>query len=267
MVREMNRIIILLHCFLQLLLQFHEKQVLSFKIRHVTVANPKFIITLHNHGLYMSSHRRQNDFLSSTSLFQSLSDSEAIESTVESVNEANNPIKANDVKVDEKETITYTPKKNTKWNSFLFSWFKPSKEFSKESLAKLGLNVLLAYGFISNLAYITCFIIAWVLHGKTYGLSPLAPGSWKSFLLIYSGFVAVNNLIRPLRYGVSLAISPLFSKLVDAVEQRTGYKRATATSIVVFMVNIVGSTSYMSLGLLIATRIFGVPLFPPRVTA
>lgn len=243
------------------LLQFHEQEVLSSKIR---LKNQKYN-TVHNKFLSARS-RCQIVFPSSTSLFQLSSDSDSTDPAVESVSESNSVPLVTNNENDEKEasTVVYTPKYNG-WKSFLPPWTKAPTEFSKETLAKLGLNVLLAYGFISNVAYITCFIIAWVLHGKTYGLSPLAPGSWKSFLLIYSGFVAVNNLIRPLRYGVSLAISPLFSKLVDTVEQKTGYKRATATSIVVFMVNIIGSTSYMGLGLLIATRIFGVPLFPPRV--
>ena len=161
---------------------------------------------------------------------------------------------------------TSTPIKAIEKNYWRF-WKggKDEKLFSKEALAKLGLNVLLAYGFVSNVAYITCFIIAWIVHGKTYGLSPLAPGSWKTFLLIYSGFVAINNVIRPLRYGLSLAISPLFSKFVDTVQVKTGYKKATATSIVVFLVNVVGSTSYMVLGLFLGTRLFGVPLFPRKV--
>lgn len=261
----MQLIFLVVYCLLHFL-QFNKQEVLSSKIR---LSNLKYTT---NHVLSTISRSRcQNVFPSSTSLFQLSSESDSIDPTVVSVSDGNSPSTVPLLKNkenDEKEvtSVVYTPKSNW-WKSFLLSWSKTPKEFSKETLAKLGLNVLLAYGFISNVAYITCFIIAWVLHGKTYGLSPLAPGSWKSFLLIYSGFVAVNNLIRPLRYGVSLAISPLFSKLVDAVEQKTGYKRATATSIVVFMVNIIGSTSYMGLGLLIATRIFAVPLFPPRVVA
>eukprot|EP00596_Hydrurales_sp_CCMP1899_P006121 CAMPEP_0119033454 /NCGR_PEP_ID=MMETSP1177-20130426/498_1 /TAXON_ID=2985 /ORGANISM="Ochromonas sp, Strain CCMP1899" /LENGTH=205 /DNA_ID=CAMNT_0006990211 /DNA_START=85 /DNA_END=699 /DNA_ORIENTATION=+ len=49
---------------------------------------------------------------------------------------------------------------------------------NKESLSKLGLNVLLAYGFVSNASYITCLILAWVTHGKNTGLSPLVAGQW-----------------------------------------------------------------------------------------
>lgn len=150
------------------------------------------------------------------------------------------------------------------WRDYLPWNGADQQRFTKEAIGKAGLNVLLAYGFVSNVAYITCFITAWVVYGKTHGVSPLAAGKWGSFLLIYSGFVAFNNIIRPLRYGLSLAISPIFNNFVDQVEMKTGYKRATATSIVVFIVNIVGSTTYMGLGLFLATKVFRVPLFPAK---
>eukprot|EP01039_Chlorochromonas_danica_P005058 gene5058-5556_t len=134
--------------------------------------------------------------------------------------------------------------------------------FSKEQLSKLGLQMLLAYGFVSNVSYITCMIIAWVTHGKKYGLSPLAPGQWKFFLLIYSGLWAANNVIRPARFSLALAISPLFTKLIDFFQARLTVKRVTATAIVVFLVNVVGTVSFLVLGLLTATRLAHVPLLP-----
>lgn len=101
--------------------------------------------------------------------------------------------------------------------------------FSKENVAKLGLNALLAYGFVSNVSYITCLIISWVMHGKATGLSPRSPGQWKTFLGIYAGLWAANNLLRPLRFSLSILITPLFDKFIDFVVVRTGFKRPTGT--------------------------------------
>ena len=70
-------------------------------------------------------------------------------------------------------------------------------KLNKDSLAKLGLNALLAYGFVSNVSYITCVILAWVTFGKSTGLSPLAPGQWKKYLLVYAGFLHPNNRYEP----------------------------------------------------------------------
>lgn len=73
-------------------------------------------------------------------------------------------------------------------------------KFTKENLAKMGLYALLSYGFVSNFSYISCVIIAWCVHGKRTGLSPLAPDQWKSFLLVYAGLFAANNVNYTLKY-------------------------------------------------------------------
>lgn len=132
--------------------------------------------------------------------------------------------------------------------------------FTREALAGLGLNAVLAYGFVSNVSYITCLILSWVSHGKLYGISPLAPGQRKNFLAIYGGFWVTNNILRPLRFSLSLVLTPFFNKLIDFVVLRTGYKRPTSTGIVVFLVNFCGTISYLVLGLLAATTLTGTPL-------
>jgi hypothetical protein len=136
------------------------------------------------------------------------------------------------------------------------------RKFGKEALAGLGLNALLAYGFVSNVSYITCLILSWVSHGKLTGLSPLAPGQKKQFLAIYGGFWVTNNILRPLRFSLSLVLTPFFNKLIDLVQGKTGFKRATSTGIVVFLVNVCGTVSYLVLGLIAATTMASVPLLP-----
>jgi hypothetical protein len=133
---------------------------------------------------------------------------------------------------------------------------------TKESLSKLGLNVLLAYGFVSNASYITCLILAWVTHGKNTGLSPLVAGQWKKFLVIYGSFFVANNILRPLRFSLSLTLTPLFDRLITTISKKTGFSRRNSTGVSVFLVNIVGSFTYLFLGLFLATSIAKVPLLP-----
>ena len=137
-----------------------------------------------------------------------------------------------------------------------------NKKVSKEDIAKLGLFTLLSYGWVSNVSYITCLIISWIIHGKEHGLSPLAPGQWKSFLTIYAALWAANNVLRPFRVTFALFLAPYFEKWVDVIEKKTGFKRATATAIVIFLFNICGTVSYLVGGLVIATKLAGVPLLP-----
>ena len=63
-----------------------------------------------------------------------------------------------------------------------------SSENQKNILTDLGLNALLAYGFVSNLSYITCTWLAWLSHSKATKTSPLYPGQWKVFLTFYAGY-------------------------------------------------------------------------------
>eukprot|EP01031_Cornospumella_fuschlensis_P035370 gene35370-42866_t len=133
---------------------------------------------------------------------------------------------------------------------------------TKDQLTKLGLNVLLAYGFVSNVSYITCLIVAWVAHGKKYALSPLAPGQWKAFLLIYTGLWAANIVIRPARFTLSLALSPAFDRLIDFFRRKMSLTKTQATGLVVVLVNVCGTISYLTFGLFLATKIAKVPLLP-----
>jgi hypothetical protein len=133
---------------------------------------------------------------------------------------------------------------------------------NKAGLSKLGLNCLLAYGFVSNVSYITCLILAWITHGKSTGLSPLAQGQWKKYLLVYATFFAANNLLRPLRFSLSLAITPAFDKVIDLIQRRSGWTRRNSTAITVFLVNICGTFTYLFGGLFLATTFAKVPLLP-----
>ncbi len=38
---------------------------------------------------------------------------------------------------------------------------------------------------------------------------------WPAFLAVYGGFWVLQNLIRPLRFALSLAMVPLFDRAVD----------------------------------------------------
>jgi len=133
---------------------------------------------------------------------------------------------------------------------------------SKESVSKLGVGVLLSYSFVSNAASVICVLIAWVLHGKKYNLSPLASGQWKHFLVIYAGLYAVNSVIRPFRASLAIALSPAFTALLNRVQEATNLSKAKSVALLVFMVNVVGTLSYLCGGLIVVTRIARVPLLP-----
>lgn len=137
---------------------------------------------------------------------------------------------------------------------------KENKIFTKDNVAKLGFNVLLSYGWISNTFSITGVIISWILFGKANKISPLAPGQWKGFLLVYAGVWAANNFLRPIRVSLSILAAPMFEKFIRNLQEKFKVSRSVAVAIVVFLFNIVGSFTYLFIGLYIATTITHVPL-------
>ena len=97
-----------------------------------------------------------------------------------------------------------------------------------------------------------------------FALARLAPGQWKGFLAVYAGFYVFNNFIRPMRLAASVGVSPYFEKAVEAIQKKTKLNKSVSIGIVVFLANVCGTTSLMSLGIYVASLAAGVPIFPPK---
>ena len=95
-------------------------------------------------------------------------------------------------------------------------------------------------------------------------MSPLAPGQWKGFLGVYAGFYVFNNIIRPFRIGLTVGLAKYFDKAIETIQNRLNVPKPVAIGIVVFLANIVGTCSLMSLGIFIASTLSGVPIFVPK---
>jgi hypothetical protein len=133
----------------------------------------------------------------------------------------------------------------------------------RQRLAKMGLATILSYGFVSNMSYAITVSCAWYIHNVQNKASPLGPGQWKPFLIIYSGFWIFNNIVRPLRLGISIAVvAPQFDRILNYIQTQYQVSRTVAIAITVFMANVVGTISAMSIGIVIASILSGVPIFP-----
>ena len=67
------------------------------------------------------------------------------------------------------------------------------------------------------------------------GKSPLMANQWKPFLALYGGFWAAQHFIRPMRFSLALAMSPVFDRFINWVQQRTKWKRQTAFAFYLFL--------------------------------
>jgi hypothetical protein len=93
-------------------------------------------------------------------------------------------------------------------------------------------------------------------------MSPLAPGQWKRFLAVYAGFYVFNNIIRPFRFGLSVGIAKYFDAAISWVQNKLNVSKPIAIGIIVFFANILGTCSLLALGILLASTLTGVPIFP-----
>ena len=133
----------------------------------------------------------------------------------------------------------------------------------RQRLAKMGLATILSYGFVSNMSYAVTVSCAWYIHNVQTKMSPLCPGQWKPFLIIYSGFFIFNNIVRPIRLGISMAVvAPQCDRLLQYIQTQYRVSRTVAIAITVVMANVVGTISAMSLGIVMASILSGVPIFP-----
>ncbi len=142
---------------------------------------------------------------------------------------------------------------------------KSSEKLStKETLKKMGLSVLLSYGFVSNMTYCVITGLSWFTFSKKTGLSPLAPGEWKKFLAVYAGFYVFANIIRPFRIGLSVAISKYFDSALEQIQKKANVSKGVAIGILMFMANVVVNCAVMAFGIFLASMFSGVPIFPGK---
>ena len=132
----------------------------------------------------------------------------------------------------------------------------------RQRLGKAGLSVVLSYGFVSNMSYCVSVSVAWYIFCKRTLLSPLAPGQWPKFLAVYSGFWVFNNIVRPVRFALSVAISTQFDKVVQFIQDKARVNKSVAIGLTVFFANVVGTTVLMCLGISLAASLAGVPIRP-----
>jgi len=131
----------------------------------------------------------------------------------------------------------------------------------RQKLKKMGTQVVLSYGFVSNMSYAIILSLAWYTHSVRTGLSPLAAGQKKGFLAVYSGLYLFNNIIRPARFTLSVVISKYFDRAVKSIEEKFKISKGKATFILVLIANVFGTCSAMALGVLIASAASGVPIW------
>eukprot|EP00579_Thalassiosira_antarctica_P018410 CAMPEP_0201934492 /NCGR_PEP_ID=MMETSP0903-20130614/33723_1 /ASSEMBLY_ACC=CAM_ASM_000552 /TAXON_ID=420261 /ORGANISM="Thalassiosira antarctica, Strain CCMP982" /LENGTH=238 /DNA_ID=CAMNT_0048474721 /DNA_START=74 /DNA_END=790 /DNA_ORIENTATION=- len=161
--------------------------------------------------------------------------------------------------VDDSLTSSQIESQSGSFLSNIKGIFTNKSKFNRESLSKLGMSALLAYGFVSNVSGVIAVSSAWFIFSKRTGLSPLS--NKPAFLLTYAGFTVALNVIRPARFALSMAISPYFDRIRNYFQRKFGVSAKAATVLVVVFINLLGTCSLMGLGVGLASVLSGVPVW------
>ena len=86
----------------------------------------------------------------------------------------------------------------------------------------------------------------------------------KGYLAIYAGLYVFNNIIRPLRFALSVGVSKYFDRFIQKIQNSLKVNKAVAIFLTVFLANIVGTCALIVLGVSLASFASGVPIFVPK---
>jgi len=155
------------------------------------------------------------------------------------------------------ETTTTTRK-----NVLTKTWRKirGAMKFDRQAIAKMGIDFGLTYNMISNVNGSVTLSAAWYIASMKTGLSPLAPGQWRSLLAAYASLYVVAALVRPLRIAVALGSTHKMEQLLQYMQKRIGCTRASAIGMV-FALGIVLWLTCCAAGVTFASALAGVPLW------
>mmetsp|Transcript_26392 Transcript_26392/g.79144 ORF Transcript_26392/g.79144 Transcript_26392/m.79144 type:complete len:226 (-) Transcript_26392:26-703(-) len=142
---------------------------------------------------------------------------------------------------------------------------KKLTSFKKKDLASLGVSAFFSYGFVSNVNSVLLLSFTWATYRRANPLlSPLSdaavlmnPLTWlplkKAFLVYYLGYYAtIGSILRPVRFGVAIALAPTFEKIYGKISEKLGVPRAVSIFLFSMVTNVVFTIGL----LLVAVNVF-----------
>lgn len=131
----------------------------------------------------------------------------------------------------------------------------------QERLKKQGLNTMLLYVILSNICVVVFMVFAWYGFSRQQGESPLYPGQWKPFLAVFTGLMAADNALKPVRLAIALGLAPQCDCFMSWLQDRTQSRKA---AVAIALVSIpVGSFGLLFGVVAVASLMSEVPIFAP----
>lgn len=129
-----------------------------------------------------------------------------------------------------------------------------------KKLSRLGVAFALSYSIISNINGSITLSIAWYMSSRRTGLSPLAPGQWKSLLASYGTLYAFIQLLRPFRVAAAVAMSKMSKEFLEQTQEKLDCSRGVAICFQ-YALGWVVWLALVAVGVALASLSSGVPIF------
>ena len=129
-----------------------------------------------------------------------------------------------------------------------------------ENAKKMGVSFALSYSLLSQINGSVTLSVAWYMACRSTGMSPLAPGQWKTLLKAYGTLYAIIQLLRPFRVAGAVAMSKMSAELLKITEEKLDCSRKVA----IVLQYIMGWMAWLvlaSTGIAAASLSTGVPIF------
>lgn len=133
--------------------------------------------------------------------------------------------------------------------------------FDIKKVSRLGVAFALSYSIISQITGAITLSISWYMSSMRTGLSPLAPGQWKSLLGSYGTVYTAIQLLRPIRVAGSIAMAEVYNEFLDKTQEKLDCNKKTA-ALVLYSSGWVVWFLLASLGISVASISSGVPMVP-----
>lgn len=207
----------------------------------------------------ISNHLKNNDALASSPLYYAI-DSTRMGTNVRTSMPQNLTLP---VILSDEDTLPSLQSSVMTRNNFLSNtWqkIKGAMKFDRQAIAKMGIDFGLTYNMISNINGSVTLSASWYIASIKTGLSPLAPGQWRSLLAAYASLYVVAALIRPFRIAVAIGATHKMEELLQYMQNRIRCTRTRAIGMV-FAFGIVLWLTCCAAGVTLASALAGVPIW------
>lgn len=84
------------------------------------------------------------------------------------------------------------------------------------------------------------------------GVTPFSGGQWGSFMARLAGLLALQQILRPLRFSCAMALTPIVDRMMGALQRRFNFSKQNAF-ICMFVLLAVVTTAGFGVALTLAT--------------